>query len=235
MIAYKKDKTWSPSLRPFTLPKNIPRQIACALEETLASGKKCLLLSCYFPHDLAEHAAACIAISTLTTAYPDHIIIIGGDLQGDLTSSSDKSCHLRTLPYTLFNGPHLPTFTPPHQPTQATCIDHFLYYHPLHINIQTQDINNISHAFLDHEGIKAKVYLPLKHHIQLPTPKPTSDTSSSQPIRFHFPIPQPLLTQWKETMHSIINLHTPLIQQNLNTLLSTLLTPTLTHKRHAQR
>ncbi len=223
----KKASHGPPSLRPFTLPQNIPRQTACALEGSLATGQKCLLVTCYLPHDLAEHAAACIAISTLTTTYPNHIIIIGGDFQGDLTSSSDKSCHLRTLQFTLFDGPHLHTFTPPHQPAQATCIEHFLYYQPLHNNIQTQDIYNILHAFLDHEGIKAKVYLPLKHHIQLSTPKPTKDTSSFQPLRFHFPIPRPLLTQWKETMRSNINLQTPLIQQNLNTLLSTLHTPDL--------
>jgi hypothetical protein len=183
------------------------------------------------PHDLAEHAVACIAISTLTTSYPGHIIIIGEDFQGDLTSTSDKSCH---LPFTLFDGSHLPTFTPPHQPAQATCIDHFLYYHPLHNNIQTQDIYNISLAFLDHEGIKAKVYLPLKHRIQLPTPNPTKDTSSFQPIRFHFPIPQPLLTKWKETIHSTINLHTPL--NKTSTLSSPHSThPTPTPKQHAQR
>ncbi len=126
MITYKKDKPWSPSLRPFTLPQNVSLQTTCALERSLATGQKCLLVTCYLPHDLTEDAAACIAIRTLTTAYPNHVIIIGGDFQGDLTSSSDKSCHIRTLPFTLFDGLHLPTFTPPHQPAQAICIDPFL-------------------------------------------------------------------------------------------------------------
>ena len=225
MIAYKKDKPWSPFLRPFPFPNTISRQTACALEGTLATGQKYLLVTCYLPHDHAEHAATCISLSTLTNIYPDHIIILGGDFQGDLTSDSDKACHLRTLPFTLFKGPHLPTYTPPHHPTQATCIDHFLYYHPLHNNIQTQDIHNISHAFLDHEGVKAKIHLPLKHHIQPPTPNNAHDNPSTQPIKFHFPIPQPLLAQWKEDMISITNILTPNIQTNLKTLQNTLHTP----------
>ncbi len=113
MIAYKKDKPWSPSLRPFPLSQTISRQLACELEGSLATGQKCLLITCYLPRDLAEHANACISLSTLTHTYPDHIIIIRGDFQGDLASSSDKSCHMRALPFTLFSGPYLPTFTPP--------------------------------------------------------------------------------------------------------------------------
>jgi len=217
MIAYKKDKPWSPSLRPFPLPQNISRQLACALEGSLTTGQKCLLVTCYLPQDLAEHAEACISLSTLTLAFPNHLIIIGGDFQGDLTSSSDKSCHLRTLPFTLFSGPHLPTFTPPQQPTQATCIDHFLYYHPQHINVQTHDTHNIAHAFLDHEGIKAKVQLPLIHHIQPPLPITKQDNSTTKPIKFHFPIPPPLLAQWKEEMNNITNPHTSTILQNPKT------------------
>jgi hypothetical protein len=179
MIAFKKDKHWSPSLHPFPPPQNISRRLAYALEGSLVTGQKCLLVACYLPHDLAEHANACISLSTLTNTYPDHIIIIGGDFQGDLTSSSDKSCHLRTLPSTLFSGPHLPTFTPPQQPTQASCIDHFLYHHPQHINIQTRDIHNIAHAFLDHEGIITKVHLPLILHIQSPHTHTTTQNNSS--------------------------------------------------------
>jgi len=137
MIAYKKDKPWPPSFRPFPLPQKISRQLACALEGALTTSQKCLLVTCYLPHDLAKHAEECISHSTLTLTYPNHIIIIGGDFQGDLTSASDKSCHLRTLPFTPFSGLHPPTFTPTQHPTQATCIDHFLYYHPQHIDIQT--------------------------------------------------------------------------------------------------
>ncbi len=90
MIAYKKDKPWSPSLRPFPLSQNISRQLACALEGSLAIGQKYLSITCYLPHGLAEHSNACISLSTLTNTYHDHILVIGGDFQGDLTSSSDK-------------------------------------------------------------------------------------------------------------------------------------------------
>ena len=138
-----------------------------------------------------------ISLITLPLLYPNHIILLGGDFQGHFTSSSDKSCHLRTLPFTLFNGLHLPTFTPAHQPTQTTCIDHFLYFHPLQTNIQTQDTQNITHAFLDHEGLKAKIKLPLTQNTQLSTPPITQNNSIPPPIKFHFPLPHPLLTQWK--------------------------------------
>ncbi len=195
MIAYKKDKPWSPSFHPFPLSQNISRQLACALEGSLATGQKCLLITCYFPHDLAEHVDACISLSTLTNTYPYHKNIIGGDFQGDLTSFSDKSSHMRTLPFTLFSDLHLPTFTPPQQLAQATCIDHFLYHHPRHIKIQTRDIHNIAHAFLYHEGIISKVHLPLILHIQPPPHITIQDNSSSQPIKIYFPIPQTLLAQ----------------------------------------
>ncbi len=140
-----------------------------------------LLITCYLPHDPAEHADACTALSTLTITFPNYIIIIGRDFQGDLTSSSDKSCHLRTPPFTLFSCPHLPTFKPPQQPTQATCIDHLLYPHPQHINIQIRDIHHIAHAFLDHEGIITKVHLPFIHHIQPPPTPPRKTTNLHNP------------------------------------------------------
>ena len=79
MIAHTKSATWAISLRPFSLPKHFPRQLACALEGTLDTGHNCLLITCYLPQDLAKHAEACVALSTLTTSYPNHLIILGGD------------------------------------------------------------------------------------------------------------------------------------------------------------
>ena len=115
MIAHLKTVPWATSLRPFSLSQHFPIQLACALEGTLNTGHNCLLLTCYFPQDLAKHAEACLALGTLTTTYPDHLIILGGDFQGDFTVPIDKSCHLRTLPFTLLEGPQLPTFTQAHQ------------------------------------------------------------------------------------------------------------------------
>ncbi len=102
-----------------------------------------------------------MALSTLTTTYPNHLIIPGGDFEGDWTSHSDKSCHLRTLPFTRFEGPQLPTFTPAHFPSRETCIDHFLIFDPYNIAPQSKETQIIPHAFLDHNGVKTTIQLPL--------------------------------------------------------------------------
>ncbi len=83
MIAYIKTATWASTLRPFPLTTHFPKQLACALEGTLDAGHNCLLMACYLPQELAKHAEACLALSTLTTIYPHHLIIPGGDFQGD--------------------------------------------------------------------------------------------------------------------------------------------------------
>ena len=77
MIAHTKTVTRASSLRPFVLPKHLPGQLACALEGTLDTGHNDLLITRYLPQDLARHAEACLALSTLTTTYPNHLIILG--------------------------------------------------------------------------------------------------------------------------------------------------------------
>ena len=161
MIAYNKSEPWASSLLPLYLPPPFPRHLACVLEGTLGTGNRCLLVSCFLPQDHAEHAEACSALTTLPLLYPDHFIILGVEFQGDLTSPSYKSCHLRTLPYTRLRGPTLPTYTPTHHPEQATCIDHLLIHDPHSSASQTQDTENITHAFIDHNGVKATIRIPL--------------------------------------------------------------------------
>ena len=98
MIVYHKSAPLTSSLLPLPLPSFLPRHTACALEGTLNTRNKCLMVTCYLPQDNADHSKACSVLTTLPLLYPDHLIILGGDFQGDLTSPSDKSCQLRTLP-----------------------------------------------------------------------------------------------------------------------------------------
>jgi hypothetical protein len=115
-------------------------QIPCMRTQSkLDTGNKCLFVSCYLPQDHSEHAEACSALTTLLLLYPNHLIILGGDFQGDLTSPTDKSCHLRTIPYSRLQGPTLPTYTPAQQPGQSTCIDHFFIHDPHNTTTKTQD------------------------------------------------------------------------------------------------
>ena len=161
-----------------------------------------------------------MALSTLTTTYPNHLIILGGDFQGDWTSPSDKSCHLRTLPFTRFEGPQLPTFTPAHLPSQGTCIDHFLIFDPHNIAPQSKDTHIIPHAFLDHNGVKTTLQLPLLLSHPHSTTNPTCETDQPRPIRFQFPIPQPLLAQWSDEMREATQQPTAQLQLELGRLLS---------------
>jgi len=131
------------------------------------------IVSCCLPQDHAEHAKACSALTTLPLLYPDHLLILGGDFQGDLTSPSDKSCHLRTIPYSRLQGPALPTYTPTHQPEQSTCIDSFCIHDPHITTTQTHGTQNITHVFLGHYGVKATIRTPLPRS-NPPTATPTT-------------------------------------------------------------
>ena len=116
-------------------------------------------------------------------------------LPGDWTSPSDKSYHLRALPFALFEGPQPPTFIPANHPSQAICINHFLIYEPHHITLQRKESHIISHVFLDHIGVKATIHIPVLHPPQHSIANTTSELDQPHSIQFRFPISQPLLAQ----------------------------------------
>jgi len=198
MIAYHKSAPLTSSLLLLPLPLSFTQHTTCALEGTLNTTHKYLLVTCYLPQDHADHAnhaKACSALTTPPLIYLDHLIILVGDFHGNLTSPSDKTFHLRTLPYSRLQGPTLPTFTPTYQPEQATCIDHFCIYDTLNTTTQTHDTQNITHAFLDHDGVKATIRIPLLRSSP-PTGRPTTTNQEhAHTIRFQFSNPQPLLSQ----------------------------------------
>jgi hypothetical protein len=69
-----------------------------------------------------------------------------------LDTLQPKDTHIQTLPFLRLKGAETPTFTPPHQPSMATCIDRSLhhlgstaplrpnrrYHHPRHLLLRPQ-------------------------------------------------------------------------------------------------
>ena len=82
-----------------TLPEDGPNNNICAMEIVLLSGAKATLISCYLPQPVETHAKVCKALANLTRALTYHVLIIGGDLQGDWDSISPKTPHITSLPF----------------------------------------------------------------------------------------------------------------------------------------
>ena len=132
---------------PLTLPQTYPSATSCAVELTLLNGAKAAIVSCDLPQTLKAHAITCDALSQLPHTLPHSLIILGGSLQGGREQSSPKDIHIVALPYKWLAGPMLPTFTPRHQPLQASCINHLTIWDPKHISLQTEDIITVQTAF----------------------------------------------------------------------------------------
>ena len=135
-LAYKKHTSWSPMIRPLTLPEDCPRATTCAVKLTLLSGTKAAFIACYLPQPLEEHAQVCKALANLPQVLPHQILILGGDLQGDWEGPSPKTPHITSLPFERWKGPTTPTFQPHQQPNQASFIDHLTIWDPDHITQQ---------------------------------------------------------------------------------------------------
>jgi hypothetical protein len=82
-LAYTKTAPWSSTVRPLTLPADCPRSTTCVVEITLLTGAKAAFIECYLPQPLEDHAQVCKALTNLPQALPHHVLIMGGDLQGD--------------------------------------------------------------------------------------------------------------------------------------------------------
>ena len=85
MLAFKKKQNWSHAVSPAPLPPGFPPGTACALEITLTRRRKCLLLCCYLPQDDELHEETCLLTENIRTHFPDHAVILGGDLRGSWT------------------------------------------------------------------------------------------------------------------------------------------------------
>ena len=99
-------------VHPFNLPVDCPRAIICAVELTLLTGAKAAFIASYLPQSTQEHAQMCKALAGLTTTLSNHVLIVGGDLQGNWDDTSPKSTHISSLPFKRLTGPTSPTFQP---------------------------------------------------------------------------------------------------------------------------
>ena len=138
-LAYRKDAPWSSMVHTLPLPEDCPSNTTCAVELTLLTCAKAAFISCYLPQSLEAHAEVCKALATLTKTLPHHVLIMGGDLQGDWDNTSPKTPHITSLPFVRWKGPKTPTFLPRQQPLQASCIDHLTLWDPNHITHQIGD------------------------------------------------------------------------------------------------
>ena len=66
---------------------------------------------------------------------------------------------------------------------------------PLHPTTQTRDKENISHAFLDQNGVNATLHIQISRNYSPKDNDTVPLTNQTNLIRFQFLIPQPSLTQ----------------------------------------
>ena len=118
---------------------------------------------------------------------------MGGDLQGDWEGTSPKTPLITSLPFKRWKGPTIPTFLPHQQPNQATCIDHLTIWDPDHITQQIGVTQPIHSAFLDHNGVMGRMFIPIltAEAVSPPIPQPPR-----VPL-FRYPIPEHTLAEWK--------------------------------------
>ena len=169
-------------VRPLTLPADCPSNTTCAAEMTLLTYTKAAFIACYLPQPLEKYAQVCKALANLPQALPHHVLIMGGDLQGNWDGASPKTPHITTLPFVRWNGPTTPTFLPRQQPLQASCIDHLTLCDPKHIIRQIGNTQNISSAFLDHHGVLGRMSLPIFISAAIAPPQPTTSKGTYVPI-----------------------------------------------------
>jgi len=77
-LPYRKHAPWSFMVRPLTIPEECPSTTTCAVEITLLTCAKAVLISCYLPQAPAEHAQVCKALTNLTQTLPHHVFSMGG-------------------------------------------------------------------------------------------------------------------------------------------------------------
>jgi hypothetical protein len=89
---------------------------------------------------------------------------------------------------------------------------------------------NITHAFLDNDGVKATLHIPFFPDYTTTTNPTTPNTGKTRQIRFRIPKAHPLLTQWAEKVRRIIEKATSRVHIDLSNILATLKNPSNTTK-----
>ena len=149
---------------------------------------------------MRAHAASSLKNSN-HSIYPDHAIILGGDLQGSWSDAGRKSNNIRQcLLYRRLDGPPTPTYIPPHQPTQETGIDHFARSLDNSWIKQCHDTTVLTPASLDHRAVIASIEIPIPpaaHNYTVQPLEENTATSRKPATKLEFPIPKPALATWR--------------------------------------
>jgi hypothetical protein len=74
---------------------------------------------------------------------------------------------------------------PPHQPGQATCIDHLTTWDPKHLADQIQGTTTLATSFLDHKGVFGTILIPIL--TEGVTATPFTRTPRVHTFKFHIP------------------------------------------------
>jgi hypothetical protein len=151
------------------------------------------IIANYLPQAKEEHERACQTLTRLPAGLPHHLLILGGDLQGGWTSSNPKDANVQALPFSRCRRTETPTFTPPHQPSVATCIDHLAVRDPRHLSEQIGDIFTLSTSFLDLKEVLATLHIPVLTE-EATAPPPTK--TPRVPI-LQFPVPKHAMETWR--------------------------------------
>ena len=109
MLAFKKKQPWSHAVSPVPLPPGFSPGIACAPEiTTITRRRKCPMLCCYLatprqrPPYVNTHTCRLLS-DELQTHFPEHAIILGGDLQGNWTDTCCKFDNIMTTSGHIFS------------------------------------------------------------------------------------------------------------------------------------
>ena len=90
-LAYKKHTSWTTLVCPLTLPINCPRATTYVVELTLVYGTKAAIISCYLPQPVEAHSNTCAILAQLPHTLSHPLIILGGDLHGELIKGPRRS------------------------------------------------------------------------------------------------------------------------------------------------
>jgi hypothetical protein len=126
-----KSAPWALSTSLAKLPSSSPRNQAAAIMVALTSFSSCLLVACYLPQDEAAHKIMCESLSSLPHAYPNHTILVAGEVQRNGHDSSPKSVHIRSMECTRIPGPIKTISYFAHNLLIKVVIDHFVVSDPL--------------------------------------------------------------------------------------------------------
>jgi len=104
-----------------------------------------------------------------------------------------EGCPRPIPPVYDMGGAVILTFTPSHQPGQATCIDHLTIWDPRHLADQIGGTTTLTSSFSVHKGVLGIIHIPVLTG-EVSTPPPTM---TPRVHTFKFPVPEEDIETWR--------------------------------------